>query len=101
MAGIETDQLAGLRGIAQIKIVRSDRVRLRADAEEFRFDRVEDEGLVDRLRKDFVEGFPQPFARRKTVGRNVFESVRRPLVADRRRAERRPNSAAMRRIALA
>ncbi len=87
MTGVETVELLVFRRIAEIKFVRADDIRFRADAEQLRLDRVEMEFGVERFLEDGVEGDFQTLARTFTIDLNFLGAVGNPDVGHRGRAE--------------
>ena len=75
-------------GIAEIELVRTDDVALRADAEQLALDRIEVVLRVELLGEDGVERLGEPFARAAAVDRQVLVAVGNPDVGDAGRAER-------------
>ena len=77
---VQAKQLLVFHGVAHVKLVRADNIRLGADAEELAFHGVAVERRVDWLGEDGVEGGFKPLARRFAVHRRVFVAVWNPEV---------------------
>ena len=80
MAAVQAEPDAFRNGVAQIELVRADYVALRAQAEQFAFERVEIVAAIDGHGKDLVERLGQQTARRLPVDRRVLQAVGNPDV---------------------
>ena len=80
MAAVQAEPDAFRDGVAQIELVRADYVALRAQAEQFAFERVEIVAAIDGHGKDLVERLGQQAARRLAIDRRVLQAVGNPDV---------------------
>src|SRR6187551_1772427 len=80
MPGVEAEELFVADRVAQVKLVRADNVALRADAEEFAFDRIEVEFRIDPLAEDFIQRLLENLPRRFPVGWRIFVAIGNPDV---------------------
>src|SRR3954452_10993413 len=89
MAGVEAEQRLARERVAEVELVRTDDIRLGADAEELALDRIAVQRRVDRLGEDRVERLGQPLPGSLAIDGRVLRSVGDPDVGHAGRAERR------------
>src|SRR5207248_10527585 len=88
MTGVEAEQLLARDCVAQVKLVRPDYVTLRANPEEFSFDRVEIVRRIDRIGEDRVERLQQSLARSFSIDWHVLVTIGNPDVRHAGRSQR-------------
>ena len=91
MPGVQAQHQAVLHGIAQIKLMRTDRTAFHPDSKELALNGIPHQGRIPPDGINLIQRLRQTFPRRSAIHGNILESVRNPGVHDAARPESAPH----------